>query len=123
MTTEKITAQDIKKALSEGLSTYLPEGRSGCGRVYVCIGRCRDGDESNPAVKRANQRQTRAMRAAIANAARSLGMNYRTQGYPSPHAIYIGYDNCSGQQLGQGTAIVKNLKALGVPAYREEVAD
>lgn len=123
MTAQKITAKDIEKAISAGLSTYQTEARFGCGRVYVCISAYRDGNENDPAVEKENKRRTKATRSAVAKAAQSLGKRYRTNGFPVKHALYVGYDNNSGIELGQGTAIVKNLKALGVPAYRSEAAD
>ena len=123
MKKEKITAEAIKKAISEGFSTYQKESGFGCGRVYVCVGRYNVGNESNPAVKQENKRRISAIRSAIAKAACSLGVSYKAKGYPSQNSLYIGYDNCSGIALGQGTAIVANLKAIGIPAYRDEAED
>lgn len=123
MTTQTITVKDIEKAITAGLSTYKREPAFGCGRVYVCIGSYHDGDEKDPATKKENQRRTRALRSAVTKAAKALGMRYQSKGYQVKHALYVGYDNNIGIELGQGTAIAANLKALGILAYRDEVAD
>ena len=123
MTTQSITAKAIEKAILAGLSTYEREPASGCGRVYVCFGQYGNFDERDPAIKQKNRRLTKALRLATVAAAQKLNMAYQTKGYQVKNALYVGYDNCTGKQLGQGSAITNNLKALGIRAYRSEVGD
>ena len=123
MTKELITKQAIVTAISNGLSNYQQERRLGCGRVYVCIGAYGDILEKDKGVKAANKATTQEHRALVKAAAKSLKKLYQRKGYGVTNALYIGYDNNSGIELGQGTAIANNLRALGIKAYRSEVGD
>ena len=123
MTKEPITKQAIVTAISDGLSNYQQERSLGCGRVYVCIGAYGDIFEQNEEVETANKATTRKHRALVKAAAKTLHRLYQKRGYQVTNALYVGYDNNSGVELGQGTAIANNLKALGIKAYRSEVGD
>lgn len=80
------------------------ERPSGCGRVYVCV--------------------AKEHAAGIKKAAKALGKIYQTNShYGDKHALYVGYDNASGQELGRGTVIAAALKAAGIDAYRNEHGD
>ena len=119
----QITQQAVVAAISDGLSNYQQERSLGCGRVYVCIGAYGDIFEQNEEVKTANKPTTRKHRALVKAAAEALRKRYQERGYGVENALYVGYDNNSGVELGQGTAVAQNLKALGIAAYRDEVGD
>ena len=120
---ESITRRAVEAAISKGLTSYERKRSLGCGRVYVCIGAYGDILEQNEEVKTANKAITQKHRALVSQAARELSLRYQRKGYRVTNALYIGYDNNSGIELGQGTAIATNLKALGIKAYRSEVGD
>jgi hypothetical protein len=76
----------------------------GCGRIYVSV--------SSEHAK------------GVAKAAKKLGKIFqKCSHYGTSNALYVGYDNCDGRALAQGTAIVKVLKAHGISCYRDECGD
>jgi hypothetical protein len=91
--------------LSSALSApYSAERPSGCGRVYVCV----------------SKEHAKGIKAA----AKKLGKIFQSSShYGDKYALYVGYDNCDGKALGQGSAIVASLKSAGIPAYRNEHGD
>lgn len=92
---------------------------SGCGRVYVCI--------STPGGLFPSDQQIaegKAHQAGIKKAAQKLGKIFQARShYGDRNALYVGYDNASGVELGKGTAIVNYLKAQGITCYRNEHGD
>jgi len=76
----------------------------GCGRIYVSV--------------------TSEHAKGIAKAAKVLGKIYQKHSYyGTSNALYVGYDNCDGRALAQGTAVVKVLKAHDISCYRDECGD
>lgn len=96
----------IEEALRNVLATPVrPERGIGCGRIYVAIS---DKDQAK----------------MVGKAAKKLGMIWdKKSHYGTPNALYIGYDNCDGNALAKGTAVVNALKAIGVSCYRDEHGD
>jgi len=94
----------LAAALQVGLEAPKERG-IGCGRVYVCIVESEDAK-------------------GIAKAAKNLGRIFQKKGYAGmSNVLYVGYDNCDGRALGQGTAIANSLGAAGVRCYRDEQGD
>ena len=94
----------LSNALAAGAAAPKERGL-GCGRIYVSI------------VEKEDAR-------GIAKAAKSLGHLFQKRGYAgATNVLYVGYDNCDGEALGQGTAIVKSLQEAGVRCYRDEYGD
>jgi hypothetical protein len=100
--------KNYKALLTEALAAgeSAPRERAmGCGRIYVCIVEKEDAK-------------------GIAKAAKSLGRIFQKKGYAgATNVLYVGYDNCDGGALGQGTAIVNSLEEAGVRCYRDEYGD
>ena len=90
----------LRSALNAPYSTARA---TGCGRVYVAI--------------------SKEHRRGIAAAAKKLGARYWGKESQCPYALYVGYDNGTGIELGKGTAIADALKAAGVSCYRDEYDD
>lgn len=111
------TQSEIRAAIQRGMQEYTSARPSGCGRVYVCLSSYRDGDKAS------NRKRTAKLRLSVIAVAKELNMIYQTKGYGVSNALKIGYDNCTGKELGQGTAVAEQLKALGIPCYRDEVGD
>ena len=82
---------------------YVAARATGCGRVYVAI----------------SKEHRRGIRAA----SKRLGVRYLGSESQCPHAIYVGYDNGTGIELGKGAAIASALNASGVSCYRDEYDD
>lgn len=81
-------------------SPVTPERPLGCGRIYVSV----------------DKAHAKGIRAAAAK----LGKLFQTRShYGTANALYVGYDNCDGQALARGTAIVAKLKAAGIECYRD----
>lgn len=96
-----------------------PERPSGCGRVYVCI-------STAGGLWPTAEQEAEAKRhvAGIKKAAKELDLIFQTRShYGDRNALYVGYDNASGRELGRGTAIVAALKEAGIQAYRNEHGD
>ena len=93
-------AQILRNALAQ---PYSPARATGCGRVYVVI--------------------AKPHRSGITAAAQKLGMRYLGSESQCPNALYIGYDNATGIELGKGAAIADALNAAGVACYRDEYGD
>ena len=82
-----------------------PERAIGCCRVYVSIA-------------------DKAQAKEVAKAAKALGMIWQGRShYGTSNALYIGYDNCDGNALARGTAVVNALKSAGINCYRDEQGD
>ena len=98
---------DYHAALSAALdhaAAATPERPLGCGRIYVSV----DKEHAK----------------GIGKAAKALGRIFQTRGYyGTRNVLYIGYDNCDGRALAQGTAVVSVLEACGVGCYRDEHGD
>jgi hypothetical protein len=78
----------------------------GCGRAYVCV----SGD--------------RATVNAVAAAAKKVGVTFLRKAYgTSGNAFYCGYDNADGRALAKAEAVAGVLKAKGLSAYVDAVAD
>lgn len=78
---------------------------SGCGRVYVTI--CDDEHAKG-----------------IAKAAKKTGRIFQKKTYYGDrNAVYVGYDNCTGDELAQGEMIAKFLTDRGIKSYRTEHGD
>lgn len=101
--------------LNEALALRgTPERASGCGRVYVCLSAGWDADEAQKA----------EMKRHIAGIKKAAGTRFQAKNhYGNRNSIYVGYDNCSGIELGRGTAIVEFLKGHGINCYRDEHGD
>ena len=87
-------------------ASAAPARASGCGRAYVAL----MGDK--------------AQLKAIAAACKARGVRY----LPKPHgvggpAIYVGYDNCTGVEVGQSVAMAGALNRAGVQCYDDAVGD
>jgi hypothetical protein len=86
------------------LAPVTPERGIGCGRIYVSVG----GEHAKE----------------VAKAAKALGKKFQKRShYGTANALYVGYDNCDGEALARGSAIVAALKAAGVDAFRDEHGD
>ena len=98
-------ATNLTMALATAFTApVIPERGIGCGRIYVSVG----GEHAKE----------------VAKAAKALGKKFQKRShYGTANAIYVGYDNCDGEALARGTAIVNALKALGIEAYRDEQGD
>lgn len=114
------TGLDYVKILSDAFA--LPatgERPSGCGRVYVCI--------STPGGIFPTPEQEsigKAHQEGIKKAAKKLGKIFQAKShYGDRNALYVGYDNASGYELGKGTAIVNYLMHHGITCYRNEHGD
>ena len=90
----------LRNALAQPYSTARA---TGCGRVYVAI--------------------SKPHRRGIKAAAQKLGIRYLGSESQCPNALYVGYDNATGIELGKGAAIADALKAAGVECYRDEFDD
>jgi hypothetical protein len=97
---------NFQKILTDAFATPVsPAITSGCGRVYVWIGK-KD-------------------RRKICNAARKIGKKFLI-GADAGHlngCLYVGYDNNDGTALARGTIVADALKAVGVECYRDEYGD
>jgi hypothetical protein len=97
----------IKNAIEEGLKAVGTGPRCGCGRAYVSL-------------SKVDRKTLNAYKAA----AKELGLLYLSEAYGAGRrCIYVGYDNATGVPLARAEEIAKNLRALGLPAYDEAVAD
>ena len=85
------------------LAPHSAARATGCGRVYVAI--------------------SKEHRNGIKAAAKKLGVRYLGAESQCPHALYVGYDNATGIELGKGAAVAEALKAAGVSCYRDEYDD
>lgn len=97
---------DYVATLTAGFTKPVPAERGiGCGRIYVVI-----SDKAHvPGVRKA---------------AKKLGKIFQGKShYGDSNALYVGYDNCDGNALARGTAVVEALKAAGISAYRNEHGD
>jgi len=96
----------IEEALRNAMASAVrPERGIGCGRIYVAVS---DKDQAN----------------MVGKAAKKLGFIFQKKShYGTSNALYIGYDNCDGNALAKGTAVVNALKAVGVSCYRDEQGD
>jgi len=102
-----VEKQKIIEAIKAGLSVTGLGNFSGCGRVYVMLPK---GD-----------RKTLAMYRSAAEAA---GVRYLPEAYGAgKRALYIGYDNATGQCYKKAIAIAENLRAIGIEAYEDGVGD
>lgn len=79
-------------------------GARACGRVYVVIAE-------------------KADRSAARTWAKGNGKIWTGAGGHVPNALYVGYDNASGIELGRGEAFAAQLKARGVSAYCDAMED
>ena len=104
---DKVLRAKIADAIRNGLSAKSTGSRCGCGRAYVCLGKVDKG-----------------VLAAYKAAAKDVGVRYLTNAYGSgSRVLYIGYDNADGVAPARADAIADNLRALGLPAYSDGVAD
>lgn len=114
-----VEKRDYLKILTAALvAPYTSARPSGCGRVYVCV-------PSTTWQGTADQNaQAKADARGIAAAAKKLGKIFQKRShYGDSNALYVGYDNCTGAELGRGDAIVATLKAAGIDCYRNEHGD
>lgn len=100
----KLAYDAILRAALAAADAAPRERPTGIGRVYVVI--------------------DKVHRRGVAAAAKKVGLRYLQKAYgTSDGVLYIGYDNASGRELARGAAIARVLKAAGIGAYRDEVAD
>lgn len=93
----------LTEALQAAAAAF-PERGIGCGRIYVSV----DKEHAR----------------GIAKAAKALGKIFQKRShYGTSNALYIGYDNCDGRALAQGTTVVNVLKSHGIGCYRDECGD
>ncbi len=91
----------LKAAMEEKVKPQRP---SGCGRVYVYVEK-----EAQPVLKQP---------------AKALNISYMKRPYGvGVDAIYVGYDNATGEALSRGELLATRLREIGIKAYREEVSD
>lgn len=92
--------------LTSSLSAPLVrEQPVGCCRVYVCLLEKKD-------------------KKAVKAACKLSGKMFLDKAYGAgPNVIYVGYDNCSGEELARATNLVKVLKNAGISCYRDVVGD
>jgi len=97
----------IRNAIVKGLKVRGNGPRCGCGRAYVCLSKV-----------------DRKTLSAYQRAIKELGLLYLKEAYGSGRRVlYVGYDNATGVPLAQAEAIAANLRAIGLPAYDDAVAD
>lgn len=95
----------ILKAARAAMQTAPRERASGCGRVYVSI------------VEKEHAK-------GIADAAKTMNWIFHKKGHAGmSNVLYIGYDNSTGVELGQGTAVAQVIKNAGISCYRDEQGD
>ena len=97
-------AQNFTEAWNAAAGASALGGFRSCGRAYVVI------------VEKADRAQARAW----CKANRKIWTG--AQGHV-PNAIYVGYDNASGVELGRAEAFALELKARGVVAYMDAMGD
>jgi len=116
--TMTLVKRDYLAILTEAFAApVVVERPSGCGRVYVVLGASWDASEEAKA-------QAKADAKGIAAAAKKLGKIWQAKShYGDRNALYVGYDNHTGYELGKGTAIERVLKAHGIDCYRNEHGD
>jgi hypothetical protein len=102
-----LTKTQIADALKAALSApYVPQSASGCGRAYVCVSGSREEIK------------------AFADACKAQGVLFLKKAYgTSGNALYVGYDNADGRALARAEVIAAELKAHGLSAYSDAVAD
>ena len=95
----------ITNALQHAFSIPVsPERGIGCCRVYVTV--------------------SKGSASAVAKAAQAINKTFQRKAhYGMSNALYIGYDNCDGEALARGTAVVRALQALGIDCSRQEHGD
>ena len=95
------------EAARAAMQAAKPARASGCGRVYVTL-----------------EGLDRRGRLATTRFAKASGLIFQTRAhYGMRDALYLGYDNATGRQLGQGEAFVAALALHGVAASLEAQAD
>ena len=110
----------ILRGALEAAAKAAPDRPSGCGRVYVCVP---SKDYSRDATEATNA-QAKKDALGIARAAGGFGKIWQAKNhYGDRNALYVGYDNSTGRELGVGRAIVDHLKAHGIQCYRTEHGD
>jgi len=127
MTTSKtLQSQDIQAAISEGMSNFSTAKAIGCCRVYVCINIVAPIDilmQGKRASRAWSKTFNQTVIPAIESACQDMGKIFHRNGHGVQNAIYIGYDNCTGKEIGQANAVAERLKAIGIPAITEVVGD
>ena len=122
-----VDANAIETAILAGLKNYQAERPLGCCRVYVCISNSEpiemimSGDRK--AAKQWRKDFHKNVMSQIEAGCKKTNKLFQLQGYGVRNSIYVGYDNNQGKEIGQGTAICANLKALGLDAYVEYIGD
>ena len=105
----------LSQAVTTAKAQAAPQRATGCGRVYVELGLCLTVDqvmtlslrEQNKIEKQFKQKTIPSVKEAIASA----GLKW------FGGRVYVGYDNNTGVELGQGEAIASAFKGLGINAY------
>lgn len=83
---------DLSNSLAHAFATTRNERPIGCCRVYVVLANKADAKR-------------------VAAAAKKIGKIFQAKAhYGLKNALYIGYDNCSGRELAQGTDVMLALK-------------
>lgn len=103
-----MTQEDVVNVLRTAFETPVKPARaSGCGRAYVCV------TADRPIVK------------LVAAACKTLGKLFNAKGHygTGRNSIYIGYDNADGRALALAESVAEALKAAGISAYTDAVAD
>ena len=75
----------------------------GCCRVYISF----DKDHAK----------------GVAVAAKTLGKIFQKKGNMVSNVLYVGYDNCSGIELGKADAMISCFKVHGINCYLEYQGD
>jgi hypothetical protein len=113
------------KVLADAFAAPVTAERpSGCGRVYVCISSDASSFFATPEFREESKAVQKAHIKGLKAACKALGKIFQTKShYGDRNAIYVGYDNATGYELGRGTAIVNYLKSQGIDCYRNEHGD
>lgn len=90
----KILTEAFEQPAQSTAGMYLS-----CARVYVMV-------------------SDKAHVAGIEAAAKALGKQFQKKAhYGFSNALYIGYDNATGQTYGQGLAVAAHLSVCGISSY------
>jgi hypothetical protein len=103
--TRKMKAVELVPVLLAALEQpVVAKPACGCGRAYVCVGK--------------------AWATEVGKACKKVGLMWLKKAYGTAgNAIYCGYDNADGKALAKANAICEALRAAGVSAYTDAVAD
>lgn len=115
-----ISLENIPSAIAAAnAAPYTVQRASGCGRAYCVISiprKLQDGKR--------NPDRLRTLK-AIEKACKSHGLMYLSEAYGIGRtpAIYIGYDNGTGRELGRSVAFTEELLRHGIQCYADAVGD